>query len=285
MLDFRLLSYRGILYRIVEQDSIKSLRKSLDILKLFLNNLSEELSLTEIAKASKLTKSTVSRIVSTLTACGYLKQREKRGKYSLGSIYLEFSGVLKKRLKVRKVALSYLNELNRKTKEAIVFSAWNRNSVALVETFDEVTDANEPLKVSPAEGNKLPLHASSPGKIILASMTNEELERYFNNNHIERYTPNTITDINDMRNHLIIVRKEGVAFDDEEYHVGIRSLAAGLQDGDGRLLGAFGIVAPSVRFTRAKMRELVPEIKKCAYDISSELGYKAKVLQSPEKEP
>jgi DNA-binding IclR family transcriptional regulator len=88
-----------------------------------------------------------------------------------------------------------------------------------------------------------------------------------------------------MRNHLIIIRKEEVAFDDEEYRVGIRGIGAGLRDGDGMLLGAFGIVAPSVRFTHAKMRELVPEITKFALDISAELGYKAKVLQNPEKAP
>lgn len=259
--------------------NIKSLTKALDILKLLLTSQTEELSLTEIAKTSKLTKSTVSRIVSTLTDCGYLRQREKRGKYSLGTIYLEFSGVIKNRLKIRKVVLPYLNELNRLTKEAVVFTAWNGNSIALVETFNEISDTNEPLKVSPAEGNKLPLHAACLGKIILASMPEHELERYFSYGHVESYTPNTITDIDDMRTHLIIVRKEEVAFDDEEYHIGIRGIGAGLRDADGRLLGAFGIVVPSVRFTRAKMREFMPLVKKYAADISAEFGFKVAALQ------
>jgi IclR family transcriptional regulator, KDG regulon repressor len=262
------------LYRKVEQSNIKSLKKSLELLNLFISSQNEELSLTEIAAASKLTKSTVSRIVTTLTACGYLRQRERRGRYSLGTIYLEFSGALKKKLKIRKVALPYLNELNRTTKESVIFTVWQHKSIALVETFDEVIDVGEPLKVSPAEGNRFPLHASCIGKIILASMSDKELEGYFNNNSIEHYTPNTITDINDMRNHLLIVRKEEVTLDDEEYHIGIRALGAGIRDGDGRLLGALGLIAPSVRFTRARLRELVPAVKKCAFDISAELGFK-----------
>ncbi len=257
------------------KQNIKSLTKALDILKLFLNSPTEDLSLTEIAEASKLTKSTVSRIVSTLTDCGYLRQREKRGKYSLGTVYLEFSGVIKNRLKIRKVVLPYLNELNRLTKEVVVFAAWNGNSIALVESFNEITDANEPLKVSPAEGNKLPMHAACLGKIILASMSDHELKRYFNNSHVERYTPNTICDIDDMRTHLIVVKKEEVAFDDEEYHIGIRGIGAGLRDADGKLLGAFGIVVPSIRVTRAKMREFMPLLKKYAADISAEFGFKA----------
>jgi len=265
---------KGILYRIVKQDNIKSLRKALDILKLFLNSKSEELSLTEIAVASKLTKSTVSRSLSTLTACGYLRQREKRGKYSLGAIYLEFSGVLKKRLKIRNVALPYLNELNRSLKEAVIFAAWNKGSVALVETFNEVTNSNEPLKVVPSEGSKLPLHVSCLGKIILANMTEEELEKYYNNGNIECFTPNSITDINEMKNHLLVVKKEEIAFDDEEYHIGIRGLGAGIRDADGNLFGTIGVVAPSVRFTRARMRELVPAVKQCALNISAELGFK-----------
>jgi IclR family transcriptional regulator, KDG regulon repressor len=268
----------------MEQDNIKSLKKALDILKLYLTSKNEELSLTEIAEASQLTKSTVSRIVTTLTSCGYMRQREKRGKYSLGTIYLEFSGALKKRLKIRNIAIPLLNELNQTLNEAVVLAVWNRSNIALVETFNETTSTKEPLRVVPTEGNNLPLHASSLGKIILASMSNEELEGYFNNsNTIKDYTPNTITDINDMRNHLFIVRKEEVAFDDEEYHIGIRGLAAGLKDGEGKLVGAIGVVAPSVRFTRARLRELVPAVKKCAFDISAELGFKALISENPGK--
>jgi IclR family transcriptional regulator, KDG regulon repressor len=257
----------------MKQNNIKSLAKSLDILKLFLDSRNNDLSLTEIATASKLTKSTVSRIVSTLTSAGYLKQKEKRGKYSLGTIFLSFSGVIKNKIAIRKVAIPYLNELNRTTGESVVFSVWNGDGVALVETFNQVNDIKEPLKVSPAEGNILPLHASSMGKIILASMSDEEVGKYFTEGNIVHFTPNTITDINEMRNQLIIVRKEGVAFDDEEYHIGIRGIAAGLKDVDGKIIGSIGVVAPSVRFTRSKLRELAPIVKKYALDISAEEGY------------
>ena len=84
-----------------------------------------------------------------------------------------------------------------------------------------------------------------------------------------------------MRNHLFIVRKEDVALDDEEYHIGIRALGAGIRDGNRRLLGALGLIAPSVRFNRAKLRELVPAVKKCAFDISAELGFKALASENP----
>ena len=71
------------------------------------------------------------------------------------------------------------------------------------------------------------MNATSLGKIFLADLTEKELETYFKNKSMKRCTPNTITDINTIRTHLINIRQEGIAFDDEEWGLGIRSVAAG----------------------------------------------------------
>jgi len=72
----------------------------------------------------------------------------------------------------------------------------------------------------------------------------------------------------------IITKKEGVAFDDEEFYKGVRGVAAGVKDADGKLVGALSIVAPKVRLTHARMRGLTTDVKNCALEISRELGYK-----------
>ena len=257
----------------LKQETMKSLTKALDILALFLDNQGE-MALSEIAKLSGLNKTTVSRIVSTLVKHGYLKQKEKRGKYSLGTIYLSFSGVVKSRLQLRSIAVPYLSKLSQQVHESTIIAYGNGSEEVFTETFHDTSQPNSVLKIVPAEGTGMPLHSTATGKILLAYMSDEELEEYFNNKHLRRYTPNTITNINDMKNHLMIVRQEGIALDDEEFSLGVRGVAAGLRDSEGKIVGSFGVVAPSVRLTRAGMRELAPDVKSCAVEISRELGFR-----------
>ena len=76
-----------------------------------------------------------------------------------------------------------------------------------------------------------------------------------------------------LRTHLIKVRQEGVAFDDEEWGLGIRSVAAGVKDGNGKVIAAIGTAVPSVRLTFSRMNELASIVKNCADEISKELGF------------
>jgi IclR family KDG regulon transcriptional repressor len=254
---------------------MKSLDKSLDILEIFLNGESE-MTLTDIAEKSHLNKTTLSRILKTFVKRGYLKQREKRGKYSLGTLFIEFSGVIKGNIKIRDVAIPRLVELSRLVKESVILAVWDGNDAILTETIypTRARAEHDQLKVVPDEGSKSPLHCTSVGKIILADRTEKELQQYFENRRNARFTPKTITDIDGIRQHLSLVREKGVAFDDEEYSIGVRSVSAGLRNSEGRIIGAIGVLGPSVRLERAKMEELAGAIKTTALDISRELGYK-----------
>ena len=107
-----------------------------------------------------------------------------------------------------------------------------------------------------------------------AQMTDKELETYFNSNDMIAYTTNTITNLNQLKTHLLTIVNEGVAFDDEEFKFGTRNVAAGIKDVEGRFIASIGVLAPSVRLTRAKMVEIAPEVKRCAVEISKVLGYK-----------
>jgi IclR family KDG regulon transcriptional repressor len=252
---------------------MKSLEKTLDILKIFLDN-KEEMSLSEISNLSGLNKTTVYKIVSTLVKYDYLRQKEKKGKYSLGTIYFRFSGLIKKRLWFRDVATPYLMKLSRDTNELVILAYGDGTERVFAEIFSDVSPSHSILSIIPQEGSGMPIHATGLGKIMLANMSDEQLRNYFNSKVRKRYTPNTITDINDMKNQIAEVKKEGVAFDDEEFCIGVRGVAAGVKDADGKLVGSLSIVAPLFRLTHARMHELATDVKKCAQEISRELGFK-----------
>ncbi len=248
---------------------MKSLQKAIDVMELFLGN-EGEVSLSDLSKLSGLNKSTVNRIALTLVKRGYLKQQDKRGKYSLGMKFLDFSGVIKNRIRVRDVAIPHLMKLSRLVNESVIMAIWDGRAAVITETFH----ANQTLKVVPDEGTTIPLHCTASGKIILANMADEEFGRYYKNKSLERHTPNTITSLNDLKKHIIIVKQEGVAFDDEEFAVGVRSVSSAIINAEGHVVGSAGVLGPSVRLTRDKMRENMPAVKSCALEISRGMGWR-----------
>jgi DNA-binding IclR family transcriptional regulator len=257
----------------VQEENMKSLAKTFDILELFLKG-NYTLSVTEISKILNLNKTTVSRILSKLEKRGYLRQVEKRGKFVLGTIYLEFSGIVKSQLKLREVSLPFLFELNRLVKESVIIAVWDRREDVITETFHEASYTESPLKVVPDEGISIPLFCTCLGKIILADMSEDELNEYFKNNTLTRRTTKTIVDVETIKNQLATIRKEAIAFDDEEYAIGVFGIASGIKDSEGKIAGSVGILAPSARRSHAKMLEFAPILKKYAYKISRQLGCK-----------
>jgi len=250
---------------------MKSLNKALDILEIFLDINGTEIRLSELAKLSGLNKATVYHIVSALVDRGYMSQTERRGKYVLGAKFLNFSTIIRQKEKIKDIAMPHLIKLNQLTKEAVaLFTSLDGERVVFVEGIH----SKYPLKIIPDLGSMVPSYCTGIGKIFLARKTERELEEYFHNTDIRAYTPNTITDLNHLKSHLTTVAKEGVAYDDEELCLGSRQVAAGIRDAEERLVAGIGVFGPSVRLTRARLKEITPDVKHCAMAISIDLGYR-----------
>ena len=251
----------------------KSLSKALDILILFLDR-KEELTLSEICKITGLGKSTAGRLTSTLVDYDFLRQPEFRGKFSLGTIYFGFSGLIKSRLPLRRVAIPYLLKLSQRVGEAVVIAYGDGSQSVFTETYHD-TSIKAPLLIAQDEGTAMPLHATSIGKIMLAEMSEGEVEKYFSENKLERNTSNTVVDLEYFNNQLVIVKKQGVAFDLEEFQTGTRGVAAGIRGDEGSLIGGIAVVAPAVRLPSNQLQDIVNEVKSCANEISIAMGLEA----------
>lgn len=246
---------------------MKVVQRALSILDLFLGE-ANELSLDEMVEASGINKPTVRRMVNTLKECGYLRQTGKRGKYFLGIKFMDFTGASKTSSILIPLAHPRLIRLREQVDESVQMAVWDGMKVFLPQAYL----APHPLKVVPIEGIRLPMHATSLGKALVASWPEADLPRYFSNK-LERYTPNTITSFDELRKHLVSIKAEGVAYDDEECYVGVRGVAAVLKNGEGNVVGAVSTFGPSQRLTREKMIEQSPLVRECALSISRELGY------------
>ena len=256
----------------MKRDTLKSLRKSLEILNLFLSP-SHELSMGEIIKLSKSSQSTVSRIVSVLVEYKYLKRGEE-GKYSPGTIYLLFSRIFKNKMEIRKIAVPYLLKLSRQLNEPSVLAFHNGYNDLLVERFSDSLITENVLTVSSSQTAKIiPLHCTAPGKLALAYSPNSDIHNYCNTDVFKKYTPKTITAENKLKNQLNTIKKTGVALENEEYEIGVRGIATVIRDSEDEVIGSISVVVPTPRYTYKQLKDLEPVIKSYALDISKELGY------------
>jgi DNA-binding IclR family transcriptional regulator len=250
--------------------NVKSISKALKILDLFLAN-KNDMSLGDISKSLNLNESTVSHIVSTLVAHSYLKQQYKKGNYSRGIKFLDFD-VIQGESNNGNGTVSCLIELNQLVGEPVHLSFWNGNDIPTNRTFNYLTGS---LKTNLSEWAHVPLHCSSMGKLMLSGMSDRDFHKYFRSRHLEKFTPNTIVDIDQMKDIISIVRREGIAFEEEETHLGVSGIAAGVKNSEGEIIGAVFMLGPSVRLTHTVLGKIAPSIKKYALKISRDLGYQA----------
>ena len=248
---------------------MKSIRKALTILDAFIDK-EDGIQLSDLSELTGINKPTANRILSILIECGYVKQAHKRGKYSLGMKFLNFSSTLKKIFKINNIAMPYLVKLHESVAETVVLTTFDAEKI----NFSVVINAKDFLRISPDEGSYTPTPCTGEGKIFFAQMSEQDLNNYIKSVGLHSFTPNTIIDPNQLKNQLMVVAKENVAYDDEEYDIGIRNVSAGIKNNEERTIAAVSVLGPTVRLTRAHMMDITSDVKYCALAISRELGYK-----------
>jgi DNA-binding IclR family transcriptional regulator len=248
-----------------------AISKAFHIFEIFLNN-PEELTVSDVSKLAKISSSTTHRIISILVRKGYVDQKGKRGKYSISSPKLvDLLGIIRKRLNVRSVALPYLNELSQTVDETALIALRTGHIAFNLETVN----INHILNLRP-DANTFNLYSTGVGKIFLAYMSEKELNDYFNKIELKPRTAHTITNIDELKRDLERIKKNRVAFDDEEQEVGMRMIAAPIMDCEGNVAAAIGLLGYTHTITKPRMNELGLILKKYALQISQAMGYKTK---------
>jgi DNA-binding IclR family transcriptional regulator len=231
------------------------------------------ISIRELSTAIRLPKGTTHRLLSSLTYFGYVRQDPRTRNYFLGLKFVELGQILLQQLDLRKEAEPFLRDLAETTKETVHLVILDRNEIVYIDKVE--TDQNPSgLKMASRIGLRNPVHSSAVGKVILSHFTDEELRDFLSEKGLVKRTENTITDPTRLKEHLISVRKQGYAVDDEENEKGIRCVAAPVYNEAGKVVAAISISAPAFRATKKVIQEsLKKEVMETALMISQRLGF------------
>lgn len=247
---------------------VQVLQKAVHILNALAAS-SRDLSLSEIQAEVDLPRATVHRILVTLELEGVVSQDPESGRYYLNGTAISWAARAIARSDLRSAARGPLERLAEETGESAYVAALVNGSKLI---YVDKIERRRPLTFINEIGSEAPFHSTALGKALLAFIDPQKLKEIIDTIDFQRFTPNTITDRSAFLEELEKIRREGVAFDREEYEQGLCCLAVPVLDHTGWAVGAISISGLSLRFTEDRLPELVKAIKACGREVCRSLG-------------
>jgi IclR family pca regulon transcriptional regulator len=247
-------------------DFVQSLERGLAVIRAF-DADHPELTLSEVARATSLTRAAARRFLHTLVELGYVRSDGRL--FSLRPRVLELGYAYLSSLTLPEVAEPHM--------ERLVASVRESSSMSVLDGDEVVYVARVPTKrimtVSISVGTRFPAYATSMGRVLLAGQPEEWLEEYLSTLALSPLTRHTVTTPARLRAELIRVRERGWAMVDQELEEGLRAIAAPIRNGDGHVVAAINISSHASRGSLAAMRdELLPQLLKTAALIEDDLS-------------
>ena len=226
----------------------------------------DPVSLKLLSEKTGLHPSTAHRILNDL-AIGRFVDRPEAGSYRLGMRLLEFGNLVKAGLDVRDAAIGPMRELHKLTHQPVNLSVRQGDEIVYIErTYSERSG----MQVVRAVGGRAPLHLTSVGKLFLAHDDPQRVRAYAGRTGLSGHTRNSITDPAALERELAQVRQNALARDNEELELGVRCMAAGIFDDQGKLVAGLSVSAPADRLEES----WAERVKATAEQISLLLGHR-----------
>lgn len=246
-------------------DYVQSLERGLAVIRAF-DAEHRELALSDVARSTGLTRAAARRFLLTLVKLGYVNFSE--GRFSLRPRVLELGYAYLSSLSLPEVSQPHM--------EALVAQVNESCSISVLDDTDVVYVARVPtrriMSITLAVGTRLPAFVTSMGRVLLAGLTEEELEERLARIEIVPLTSRTVKEKDALRTILATVRQQGYAATDQELEEGLRSLAVPIHSSSGTVIAALNV---SVHASRASMavlrREFLPLALRTAAAIEDDL--------------
>ena len=246
-------------------DFVQSLDRGLAVIRAFGPDR-ERLSLSEVARATGLTRAAARRFLLTLVKLGYVRSDGRE--FSLRPRVLELGYAYLSGLALPEVAAPHLEELVARLHES--------SSICVLDGHHVVYVARVPTKrimtVAISVGTRFPAYATSMGRVLLAAMSEQDLDRYLAEASFEPFTGRTVTDPDRLRTIVHEVARQGYAIVDQELEEGLRAVAAPIRGSADVGTAAINVSAHASRVSLAVMRsEILPALLETASQIEADL--------------
>ena len=245
-------------------DFVQSLDRGLAVIRAFGPDR-ERLSLSEVARATGLTRAAARRFLLTLVKLGYVRNDGRE--FSLRPRVLELGYAYLSGLALPEVAAPHMEELVARLHESSSISVLDGHHIVYVVRVP----TKRIMTVAISVGTRFPAYATSMGRVLLAQLSDDELERYLAEATFERLTSRTVTNPARLRTIVRDAARQGYAIVDQELEEGLRAVAAPIRGAD---VGsaAINVSAHASRVSMGAMRgQILPALLETARQIEADL--------------
>ena len=251
--------------QIRHEDFIAGISKGMAILECF-GPERHRLNVSMAAEKTGLTRAATRRHLLTLEYLGYLDFDGHY--YYLTPKVLKFSGAYLSGSQLPKICQPLLNLLT--TQTSFIFS------VMVLDGFEAITIARSAShqqtdRVNPYGlhlGNRLPAHATSAGKILLAHLDIAEQIKWLEKYPLKRLTKYSIIDNTSFLSLLEAVKEQDWCYSSEEHELGVHALAVPIYGPKGNIVAALNIVSPTARSTKEYLiQQILPLLQETAREL------------------
>lgn len=208
-----------------------------------------------LARETSIPRPTVTRTLRTLADAGFVEEHSDG--WALGRELYRLAQKVDPHRRLVELSRPVLVRLRSETGESALFGI--PRTPPGMEILAQL-DAPTMVGVRSWLGVDVPLHASAPGKLVLAGLAPDDLDRWLEMTPRRRFTPRTVVDAYALRRELSAVRRTGVAELADELEIGLASVSVAVRDAEGSLVGMIGISGPTFRLSRDRRRAAVPAV-------------------------
>lgn len=251
-----------------QDETTSSVTTALRLLKAF-GPAERSLGVSDLARRLGIAKSTAHRLLALL-ANEQFARRTANGQYALGFALWELGSRLVAGLDLREAAHPTLEWLRNRTQETVHLAILDGRDVIYIDRMESAAT----LQLFRRVGYRMPVHATSSGKAILAFSPPQAVEEVLAGG-LKRLTPNTIGSRKALIAELARIRARGYVASFAESEIGVNSVGAPVLGQDGRPIGAISVAGPSARLPRNRVATIARLVMQAAAEISRNMGYSA----------
>jgi DNA-binding IclR family transcriptional regulator/sugar lactone lactonase YvrE len=248
-------------------DGTGALEKALDVLDA-VGRAPAGLSQVELAGQLALPRTTLYRLLGSLSARGLLRRDPLRRVYCLGPRCFEYARAAYTMPDLVAAAGAELRALRDMTGETTYLATLDGLEVLSLERCDGAHSQRS----SSDPGERKPLHCTSQGKAILAALPPAQRDALVAELPMPACTPRTLTDRRRLLAELKLTATRGWSIDDEEISLGVRCCGAAIVDAAGQVRGAISVAGPAFRLTMERVELLGPEVADAARRIGAQIA-------------
>ncbi len=220
--------------------------RTLAILELISRAGDSGMTASEIARALDLPHNSTCRIIDTLMEHGYIQRRDEDRRFFLTRKLLDLARPQIGDKSLAGCAFEPLCKLRDQTGETAQLLVRSRNKSVVIEQVA----SRQPIKVLGEVGFHVPMYSCAPGKAILAALPEAELNAFFREVKLKRFTPNTRATRESLLADLDGARRYGYAVDLAEGMEGIHCVGAAILDQNNYPLAGITVIGPAFRLKK-----------------------------------